>query len=382
MFSKKLTACIGLGVLAGTFFPTLVLATPKPKDYTSLPPEPAEIENQLRSTGITLLDAVKKAQDAVSGIAQVAELLLDEDPPVFEVLVYADGKAYRIRLNPENGEIVENTNVPRFPGAPFTGDWIETESGLKYVVLKEGTGAKPSDKNADVKLNMSGFLVTGEKFVDTYDVGKPIDLRISALPQGMVEALMDMKEGEKRKLIIPFALAFGAHGGQGMPPMATIIMDLELVKIMDYQKIPDELPGEPIGDAPKVTTESGLIYYDLKVGDGEMPSGPDTKVKVHYTGYLNDGTKFDSSVDRGSPAEFTLNQFISGWTEGVGSMRVGGKRKLVIPYNLAYGEAGNARIPAKATLVFDVELLDIIHPEDKPADDNAADDQSGNQSDK
>lgn len=117
------------------------------------------------------------------------------------------------------------------------------------------------------------------------------------------------------------------------------------------------LPGDPTtGDA--IVTTTGLRYFDLKVGEGKKPDGPRSRVTVHYTGWLENGKKFDSSVDRGEPATFALNQVIAGWTEGVGSMRVGGKRKLVIPYTLGYGAQGSGPIPAKATLVFDVELLD------------------------
>lgn len=120
-----------------------------------------------------------------------------------------------------------------------------------------------------------------------------------------------------------------------------------------------DYPGDPTTGDPTVS-DSGLSWYDLVDGDGPQPAGPSSTVTVHYTGWLVDGTKFDSSVDRGEPIAFSLNGVISGWTEGVGSMRVGGKRKLVIPADLGYGEQGaGTSIPPGATLVFDVELLDV-----------------------
>jgi FKBP-type peptidyl-prolyl cis-trans isomerase len=108
------------------------------------------------------------------------------------------------------------------------------------------------------------------------------------------------------------------------------------------------------------STDSGLKYRDIEAGDGASPEPSDT-VRVHYTGWLLDGTKFDSSHDGGKPIEFPLTHVIKGWTEGVGSMKVGGKRLLLIPPDLGYGEAGaGGVIPPNATLKFEVELLDIV----------------------
>jgi peptidylprolyl isomerase len=142
-----------------------------------------------------------------------------------------------------------------------------------------------------------------------------------------------------------------------IPPNATLIFQVELV---------DFGPGAPneattVNEADYQTTASGLKYYDLVVGDGATPKAGQ-QVTVHYTGWLQDGGKFDSSLDRGQPFTFAIGQgqVIPGWDEGVMTMKVGGKRQLVIPPELAYGEQGaGGVIPPNATLVFDVELLDV-----------------------
>jgi FKBP-type peptidyl-prolyl cis-trans isomerase FkpA len=132
----------------------------------------------------------------------------------------------------------------------------------------------------------------------------------------------------------------------------TLILAAIVVALVGYV-------GSPVqGDV--ITTASGLKIDDLKVGDGAEAKKGDT-VTVHYTGTLKDGTKFDSSVDRKEPFSFNLGagQVIKGWDEGVAGMKVGGKRKLIIPAELAYGNQAKGKIPANSELTFEVELLKV-----------------------
>jgi|SRR5438128_9721711 len=116
--------------------------------------------------------------------------------------------------------------------------------------------------------------------------------------------------------------------------------------------------GSKVGQ--EVTTPTGLKYVDEVVGTGEKPRLGKTVV-VEYTGTLTDGTKFDSSKDHGQPYEFRLGTgtVIQGWDEGILSMKVGGKRKLIVPPNLGYGAQGKGQIPPNATLIFEIELLGV-----------------------
>ncbi|MDX1522470.1 MAG: FKBP-type peptidyl-prolyl cis-trans isomerase [Anaerolineae bacterium] len=230
-------------------------------------------------------------------------------------------------------------------------------------MIEEGTGASP-EPGSIVEVHYTGTLEDGTKFDSSIDRGQPIQfpLGVGQVIPGWDEGIALLKEGGKAKLIIPPDLAYGAAGAGGgiIPPNATLFFDVELISVAPPPPPPPEAPTE-IAEADYTVTDSGLKYYDLVEGEGETPE-TGQQVQVHYTGWLEDGTMFDSSLTRGQPFVFPVGagRVIPGWDEGVGSMTVGTVRQLVIPAELAYGEAGaGGVIPPNAVLIFEVELLGL-----------------------
>ncbi|MBX0330621.1 FKBP-type peptidyl-prolyl cis-trans isomerase [Oscillochloris sp. ZM17-4] len=236
---------------------------------------------------------------------------------------------------------------------------MTTASGLTYIEIAPGAGDAP--KTGDVvSVHYRGTLADGKVFDSSYERGQPIQF---ALGRGMVipgwdEGIGLMRKGGKAKLIIPPNLGYGAQGAGGViPPNATLTFEVELV---DIQAGPPEAPAQ-VDDSQYTTTPSGLKYYDFEVGSGAEATAGKTAV-VHYTGWLTDGTMFDSSLNRGDtfPFQVGAGRVIKGWDEGVAGMRVGGRRQLVVPSSLGYGANGaGGVIPPNATLIFEVELVDV-----------------------
>ncbi len=236
---------------------------------------------------------------------------------------------------------------------------ITTESGLQYTEIERGDGPVPEAGDI-VTIHYTAWLEDGTELDNSYDSGQPASF---ILGQGMVikgwdEGVALMNQGGKAKLVLPPALALGETGsGDGtVPPNATLVFEVELISL--YEGVP-EAPMT-LEEKDYVTTDSGLKYHDFVVGEGASPETGQS-VTVHYTGWLEDGTKFDSSLDRGQAFAFTIGmgQVIAGWDEGVATMKVGGRRQLVIPSELGYGEPGRGVIPPNATLIFEVELLAV-----------------------
>lgn len=232
-----------------------------------------------------------------------------------------------------------------------------TPEGLSYVITKSVEEGKFPVKGDVVKVHYQGRKLMDTTYFDSsYRRGESLPLKVGV---GMVIKGWDvgiplLKEGERATLIIPDSLGYGKEGSGGRGPLGTLIFDVELVEIVDIG------PYSTEGKEEK-TTPSGLKYTTIVETDGEMPKKGQT-VHVHYTGYLEDGTKFDSSWDRMRPFNFQLGmgRVIKGWDEGVALMKVGEKARFVIPSNLGYGPNGaGGVIPPNAALIFDVELLKI-----------------------
>ena len=235
---------------------------------------------------------------------------------------------------------------------------IKTSSGLEYkdIIVGEGDSPEVGDK---VVVHYTGTLEDGTKFDSSKDRGQPFEFAIGVgqVIRGWDEGVITMKPGGNRILTIPSDLAYGERGaGELIPPGATLIFDVELIEVKKKFIDTDfSLPGE------EIKTESGLIMIEHVEGDGVKPQVGQV-VFVHYTGMLADGTQFDSSHDRGQPIRFNVGKgkVIKGWDEAILDMRVGSKRTLVIPSELGYGQRGAGRaIPPNATLIFEVELIDI-----------------------
>jgi peptidylprolyl isomerase len=189
--------------------------------------------------------------------------------------------------------------------------------------------------------------------------GQPAQFAVNGVIKGWTEGLQLMVVGEKRRMWIPAALAYGEKPRMGAP-VGDLVFDVELLEVIEGPKPPDTPTdlAKPPADAKK--TKSGLVYRVLTPGKGDRHPKETDRVRVHYSGWTKDGNMFDSSVTRGRPATFPLNGVIKGWTEGVQLMKQGDKFRFWIPADLAYGATATRPGAPSGDLVFDVELIDIL----------------------
>ena len=233
--------------------------------------------------------------------------------------------------------------------AKAPADAEKTAGGVAYKIIKEGSGGKPGADQI-VSFQFTAKLMDGKVVQDSRTEPTPPTVPLDKLPKELGELLGDMKAGEQRTCWLP----------EPQAPGGLIVADIELVTFKaapPAPAVPEDVAAAP-ADAAK--TESGIAHKVLTAGKGgDKPKAADT-VKVHYSGWTTDGKMFDSSVTRGEPTEFPLNQVIKGWTEGVQLMEVGEKRRFWIPEGLAYGPVVPGSGRPGGMLVFDIELLEIV----------------------
>ncbi|HSN57649.1 MAG TPA: FKBP-type peptidyl-prolyl cis-trans isomerase, partial [Candidatus Sulfomarinibacteraceae bacterium] len=255
-------------------------------------------------------------------------------------------------------ELLEITQAPDPPPTPADvaappKDAKVTDSGLASKVLAEGTGSAHPDPWDQVTVHYTGWTTDGEMFDSSITRGEPATFPLDRVIPGWTEGLQLMVTGEKRRLWIPENLAYEGQEGR---PQGMLVFDVELIEITDQVEPPKAPADVAAPPADATVTDSGLATKVLEPGTGTEHPEATSRVTVHYTGWTTDGKMFDSSVTRGQPATFALNQVIPGWTEGLQLMVTGEKRRLWIPEELAYkGQRGRPQ----GMLVFDVELIDI-----------------------
>jgi peptidylprolyl isomerase len=232
-------------------------------------------------------------------------------------------------------------------------DALKTASGLAYMVETPGSGTVHPTDTDFVKI-ATEFWTTESQENRPGTFGpptKPLPMALLLMP-GLHEALGMMTTGEKMRVWLPEKLAFGGAAGKPKGPM---MLELVLIDVVPVPGTPPDVAAPP---ADAETTKSGLASKVIKAGTGTVHPKSSSMVTVHYSGWTTDGKMFDSSVARGTPATFSLDKVIKGWTEGVQLMVTGETRRFWIPGKLAYEGSSRPDAP-KGMLVFDIELLAI-----------------------
>ncbi len=283
-----------------------------------------------------------------------AQPVKDSTPKPAETSVSAKTAPTATAAAPGKNDIPAPADVAAPPA-----DAAKTASGLVSKVITPGTGKDHPAGQDQVTVHYTGWTKSGKMFDSSVTRNEPNKFQVDGVIKGWTEGLQLMVVGEKRRLWIPAALAYGERPQMGAPG-GDLVFDVELLEIKAAPK-PPETPADV--KAPPATakkTASGLAYTIIKKGTStQSPKATDT-VTVHYSGWTPDGKLFDSSVPRGEPTSFALNQVIKGWTEGLQLMKVGETARFWIPSNLAYGDKPKRHGAPAGPLVFDVELIAVM----------------------
>lgn len=238
-------------------------------------------------------------------------------------------------------------------------DAQKTATGIVSKVITKGTGKDHPGPTDMVKVHYSGWTKAGKMFDSSVVRGEPASFRLNQVIPGWTEGVQLMVVGEKRRLWIPGALAYGNGPSMGGAPTGDLVFDVELLSFTPAPKppaVPEDVKAPP---ATAKKTPSGLAYRLIKKGAGTQSPKDTDSVTVNYSGWTTDGKMFDSSVVRGEPATFPLKGVIKGWTEGVQLMHVGDTMRFWIPGDLAYGDKPKRPGAPAGMLVFDIELISI-----------------------
>jgi peptidylprolyl isomerase len=249
-------------------------------------------------------------------------------------------------------------------------DTLLKPSSIKWKSLRPGIeifdeiagGGTELRAGMELTFHYTGWLVNGHKFGSSKDFGKPAKtvLGMGKMVRGLELGLESLKQGGVRWLRVSPGMAYGPVAMSNIPPNSTLIFRVQAESAEFDEELAATMDFFPNTDLVKwVLGSEGLNYFVEKGGSGKPVKAGDM-VRVHYTGWLSDGTKFDSSRDRGNPISLELGagHVIRGWDLGLAGMKPGEKRLLLIPPGLGYGSSGAGPIPPDATLVFAVEIVE------------------------
>ena len=261
-----------------------------------------------------------------------------------------DEASRKNRVGKNGGVIIERNDEYK--------DYTDLGDGRLIKIEREGKGEKVT-KDVVTIFHYKGWRLPKRRLiVDSYEYRRPAQVQIGdgQLVEGLERTMLEHRVGSVFQLFVPYELAYGDTVIGDIPPKSDMIFDVSILGVKE---------ATPFFDTTGIKPElkaNGLEIYRVSKGSGTKPQSGDI-VRVNYHGYFEDGRKFDSSFDRGEPIAFEVGKgtVIQGWDQVIRLVQPGERITVKIPFYLAYGKSGNATIPPKTDLMFDIELVDIKH---------------------